>query len=175
MNIILVGYRCSGKTEVGRMLAKEMGRDFIDTDVLIEKDAGYSIETIIKREGWDHFRKIEKRIIKEVSKRDDLIIATGGGVVMNEENVMSLKKNGFIIWLNGKGEVLKERMERDQRSGRIRPSLTGADPLEEIEAVLDVRNPLYERAGDLMVDTSHLSISEVVNSIIRFLPEKGVR
>ena len=170
MNIVLIGYRCSGKTAVGKILANELARDLLDTDGLIEENAGCSIELIILREGWDHFRDIEGSLIKEVSRKDNLVIATGGGVVMVEENVKNLKKNGFLVWLNGKAKVLKERMEREQKSGKIRPPLTGADPLEEIKQVLDIRTPLYEQAGNLMVDTSSLSIREVVTSILKALP-----
>ena len=171
MNIVLIGYRCSGKTVVGKILARELGRNFLDTDALIEENAGCSIETIISRKGWDHFREIEKRLVEEVSERDNLVIATGGGVVVDEGNVKNLRKNGWIVWLNGKAEVLKERMDKQQRSGKIRPSLTGADPLEEIKQVLDVRTPLYERTATLVVDTSTLSLREVSALIMKSLPK----
>jgi shikimate kinase len=171
MNIVLIGYRCSGKTKVGKILARVLDRDFLDTDTLIEKNAGCSIETLISATGWDHFRYMEKVLIEEVSKRDNLVIATGGGVVTDEENVKSLKGNSWIVWLNGKAEVLKERMDREQRSGKIRPSLTGADPLEEIKQVLIVRKPLYEQAGDFVVDTGNLSIEELAATIIKALPK----
>jgi len=166
-NIVLIGYRCSGKTAVGKKLAKEMGKDFIDTDLLIEKSAGCSIEDMISRHGWDHFRGIEKRIIKEVSHNDHQVIATGGGVVMDDDNVKNLKRNGFVIWLKGDADVLKERMIEDQRSGNTRPSLTGDDPMDEIKKVLDIRNPFYRQAGDVIVDTSALSIQEVADRIIQ--------
>ena len=107
MNIVLIGYRCSGKTAVGKIVARELGRNFLDMDALIEENAGCSIETIISRKGWDHFREIEKRLVEEVSRKDNLIIATGGGVVVDEGNVKNLRKNGWIVWLNGKAEVLK--------------------------------------------------------------------
>jgi shikimate kinase len=171
MNIVLIGYRCSGKTQVGKILSAELGRDFLDIDSLIEENTGCSIETLISANGWDHFRDVEKVLIEEVSKRDKLVIATGGGVVTDEENVKSLKGNGWIVWLNGKAEVLKERMDREQSSGKIRPSLTGANPLEEIKQVLSIRKPLYEQAGDFMVDAGILSIGEVAATIIKALPK----
>ena len=170
MNIVLIGYRCSGKTDVGKILARELGMEFVDTDLLIEEDTGCSIESIISEKGWDHFRKIERRMIEEVSERDNLAIATGGGVVMDQNNVQNLNRNGFIVWLEGDAEVLKERMEKEQRSGKIRPSLTGVDPLEEINQVLNVRTPLYQQTGNLMVDTSLLSIEEVADTIMKNLP-----
>ena len=173
MNIVLIGYRCSGKTEIGKMLVRELRRDFLDTDSLIEKNTGCSIEVIISRSGWDRFREIEKRLVKEVSRRDNLVIATGGGVVIDEENVKNLKENGWIVWLKGESEVLKMRMDSEQKSNKIRPSLTGADPLEEIKHVLEARTPLYEQAANLVVDTTTLSLMEVASSIIKALP-KGV-
>jgi shikimate kinase len=171
MNIVLIGYRCSGKTVVGKTLARELGREFLDTDALIEENAGRSIETMISTKGWDRFRETEKRLVEEVSRRNNLVIATGGGIVMDEENVKNLKQNGWVVWLKGKPEVLRERMAKEQGAGRIRPSLTGADPMEEIKEVLSVRKAFYERAGDLVVDTSSLSIGEAAALIIKNLPE----
>jgi len=105
--------------------------------------------------------------------RDNLVIATGGGVAMDEGNVTNLKKNSWIVWLNGRSEVLKERMGKEKRSGKSRPSLTGADPLEEIEQVLSNRNPLYDQAGDLMVDTSDLSVPEAAALIIKTIKSQS--
>ena len=171
MNIILIGYRCSGKTVVGKILARELGKAFLDTDALIEERSGRSIETMISTKGWDQFRETEKRLVEEVSRRNNLVIATGGGIVMDEENVKNLKQNGWVVWLKGKPEVLKERMAKEQGSGRVRPSLTGADPLEEIREVLNVREPFYKRAGDLVVDTTSLSIRDAADLIIENLPK----
>ena len=171
MNIVLIGYRCSGKTAVGKTLAIELGREFLDTDAVIEENAGRSIETMISTKGWDRFRETENRLVEEVSRRNNLVIATGGGIVMDEENVKNLKQNGWVVWLKGKPEVLRERMAKEQGTGRYRPSLTGADPMEEIKEVLSVRKPFYERAGDLLVDTSSLSIGEAAALIIKNLPE----
>ena len=171
MNIVLIGYRCSGKTVVGKILASELGKAFLDTDALIEETWGRSIETMISTQGWCQFRETEKRLVEEVSRRNNLVIATGGGIVMDEENVKNLKQNGWLVWLKGKPEVLKERMAKEQGSGRVRPSLTGADPLEEIREVLNVRKPFYERAGDLVVDTSSLSIRDAADLIMENLPK----
>lgn len=171
MNIVLIGYRCSGKTAIGKMLVRELRRGFLDTDSLIEKNTGCSIGMILSRHGWDYFREIEKRLVKGISAGDNLVIATGGGVVMDKENVKNLKQNGWIVWLKGESEVLRARMDNEQKSGKIRPSLTGADPLEEIKQVLEARTPLYEQAANLVVDTTTLSIMEVASSIIKTLPK----
>jgi shikimate kinase len=172
MNIVLIGYRCSGKTEVGKILARELEKDFLDTDELIEDNAGCSIEAIISRDGWNHFREIEKSLIEKVSRRNNLIIATGGGVVIDEDNVKNLKKNAWIVWLNGESEVLRERMDKEQRSGKIRPSLTGEDSLEEIKQVMDVRIPLYEKTANFVVDTSTVTSAEVAALIIKNIPKR---
>lgn len=166
MNIALVGYRCSGKTSVGKIIAGEIHWSFLDTDVMIEERAGCPIEEIVSKEGWEHFREMEREIIRDLSDRENLVIATGGGVVMDEENVRNLKKNGLVVWLKAEIEVLKERMEKNHETGRKRPSLTGVNPAEEIREVLDIRDPHYRKAGDLTVDTTRRSIREVAEMII---------
>lgn len=171
MNIVLIGYRCSGKTGVGKILACKLGKDFMDTDTLIEKRAGCSIEGMVSKSRWDHFRMIEKEIIERVSKNSNLVIATGGGAVMDEENVINLKRNGRIIWLKGDPDILKERMEKTQREGHNRPSLTGVDVSEEIRHMLYLRTPLYEQAASHVVDTSALNMEEVAASIMEALPK----
>jgi shikimate kinase len=170
MNIVLIGYRCSGKTAVGRVLADELGMSFADTDLLIEEDAGESIEAILSTKSWDHFRNLERDLIEKASKRDNQVIATGGGVVVNQENVKNLKKDGWVVWLDAKPKVLKERMDKEQQSGNIRPSLTGVDPLAEIEEVMNARRPMYQEAGDFMVDTTRLSEPEAAALIMGNLP-----
>jgi shikimate kinase len=172
MNLVLIGYRCSGKTTVGKALSRELGRDFVDTDLLIEEDAGYSIETLVSQYGWDHFRQLEKKVVKKVSMSDNLIIATGGGVVKDEDNVKNLRRNGLVIWLKGDAEVLRERMVSEKNSGRPRPSLTNTDPLNEIEQVLAERTPLYRRAGNYTVEVDNRSIREVAAQIITDLTER---
>ena len=170
MNIVLIGYRCSGKTAIGRILAEKLDMDFVDTDVLIEKDAGETIEDIISTKSWDHFRNLERDVVKRISGKENQVIATGGGVVINQENVKVLKENGWILWLDAEPNVLKERMDKEQQSGNIRPALTGADPLAEIKEVMKTRRPMYKEAGDFMVDTTRVSEPEVTALIIKNLP-----
>jgi shikimate kinase len=171
MNIVLIGYRCTGKTGVGKILACKLEKDFVDTDALIEDRAGCSIETMVSKTGWDHFRMIEKEMIECASMKGNLIIATGGGAVMDEENMKNLKRNGWIVWLKGNPDILKERMEKARKEGDIRPSLTGADVLEEIRHMLHLRMPLYEQAASHVVDTSALNMKEVAASIMEALPK----
>jgi shikimate kinase len=166
MNIVLIGYRCCGKTSVGRLISTKLGREFIDTDELIIEKTGCSIDEIVSNHGWAYFREIEKSIIKEVSSMDNLVIATGGGVVTGEENIDSLKNNGFIIWLNADIDIIKNRLNEDRNSADNRPSLTGDDPSDEIKNVLEQRKPLYRLSSDIAVDTGQLNINEMADLII---------
>lgn len=165
-NIVLIGYRCSGKTSVGKIIAKRTGMDFCDADDLIVKKAGSSIEEIVDQQGWDRFREIERDVVKDASNLENTVIATGGGVVMDEDNVKALGRNGFIVWLEGDVEVLIKRMNRDIAEGNIRPSLTGVDPMTETKKVLEMRTPLYRKAADLVVNTDRLSTNEVAEKVI---------
>ncbi|MFH1490830.1 MAG: shikimate kinase [Pseudomonadota bacterium] len=172
MNIVLIGFRCTGKTSVGQALAGMLKRPFLDTDDLIERRTGQSIDSMIAGYGWDHFRGIEREVVGEVSKKDHLIVATGGGVVLDESNVIRLKRNGLVVWLKGSADVLKERMEQHQKRGKSRPSLTGTAPQDEIEEVLRIRAPLYERAGEITVDVDSLSVKDIAAKIMEQVQER---
>lgn len=173
MNIVLIGYRCSGKTTVGKMLAGEMGLDFMDMDAMIEMKAGCSIEDMVSGNGWASFRELERRLAEELSRGDNMIIATGGGIVTDQKNVERLRQNGWIVWLNAREEILIERIAGEQLAGKMRPSLIGTDPVAEVKEVLGVRRPLYEKAASFVVDTSYLSSAEVASSIIKAIPADG--
>jgi shikimate kinase len=166
MNVVLIGYRCSGKTLVGKMLARELGRDFWDTDRLIEMETGASVPGLVSSKGWDYFRDVERKVIEVVARKDNVVIATGGGVVMEGANMEHLKRNGWIVWLNTDAGVIEERMGQEEMSGTARPALTGSNPVEEIERVLRVRTPLYAQAADLAVDTSRRSPGQVTEMIM---------
>jgi len=169
MNIVLIGYRGAGKSTVGRRLAAMTEKEFVDTDVLVEERQGEAISKIVESLGWDHFRAMEKRIVEEISRGDGLVIAAGGGVVLDPENVISLKKNGLIIWLKAAGQVLCKRMDLDPRTKASRPTLTGKGTLEELEEIMANREPFYERAADIRFDTADLGVEEVVESILSII------
>jgi shikimate kinase len=172
MNIILIGYRGAGKSTVGRKLARRTGNGFVDTDDLVEKRQGASIRDIVASCGWDYFRAVEKKIVEEISRIDNLIIAPGGGAVLDPENVRSLKKNGLIIWLKADREILCQRIDRDSRTVGSRPTLTGKGAMEEFGEVMAIRNPLYERAADAEIDTSGLDVEEVAEAVLSVIREK---
>ena len=170
MNIILIGYRCSGKTSVGKLLAGELGREFVDLDALLEDQAGTSIPRLVADRGWDFFRKLEHDLIVEVCHKDGLVVAPGGGAIIQQENVSVLKKNGLVVWLKTEAPILRARMLEEERAGNVRPSLTGCDSLAEIEEVVALRTPLYQQAADLVVNTTDLAAEDVARVIMGKLP-----
>lgn len=172
MNIVLIGYRGAGKTVVGKQLASHLGMKFIDIDHLIEERYQKRIIDIVESKGWDYFRNIEKRFIQEISRQDHLVIAPGGGAVLDVNNIIALKKKGFIIWLKADPEILHRRLEEDQGSISQRPPLTDKGSLEEIKEVLAERNPLYERASEAQLDTTILSVKMVVDRVLSLLQER---
>ena len=168
MNIVLIGYRGSGKSRVGRRLASRMGSKFIDTDDLIESKEG-KISDMVKSRGWDYFRAIEKRMIEEISREDNLVIALGGGAVLDADNVVNLERNGRIVWLRADPKVLRKRMKEDHRTPASRPTLTGKGTIEELEEVMAYRDPFYEKAAKIQLDTSSLDVKAVVEKIMAVL------
>ena len=172
MNLVLVGYRASGKTTVGRRLSAFLKKAFVDTDDLIEERQGIPIGEIVKIHGWDYFRAIERKVISEISDHDDLIIAAGGGAVLEAENVKALKRNGFIIWLKADIQILLQRMAKDPRTVTGRPSLTGKGSLEELKEVLSHRENFYKQASEVQVDTSLLDVDGVVNNVLSIFQER---
>jgi len=174
-NLVLIGFRCSGKSRVGLVVSQFLGMSLVDTDHLIELEAGCSIYELVAREGWSEFRKIEKKVISQVSQTTDQVIATGGGVVLDQENVQSLKQRGVLVWLQASVAAIKERMLRQKDFMKTRPSLTGVDPLSEVEELLREREPLYARASDAVVVTEGLSINQVAFRVARvFIDKKGI-
>ena len=172
MNIVLIGYRCTGKTVVGKGLAQRLNLDFIDIDEYIETKASSSINDIVSGPGWDEFRKLEKEAIKRLSSMNRKVIAAGGGAVLDSENVRNLKKNGVVILLEAKPETILDRMRSDKKTEGQRPGLTGKDPYGEIEEVLKARRPFYNRAMDFSIDTTSKDVESIVNEIINKLETK---
>jgi len=173
MNIFLIGYRCTGKTSVGRSLAKSLGRPFLDADSELVKEQDLNIYEIIRKHGWDAFREIESDVIKRVCDLDDHVVATGGGAVLNDKNVKHMKRSGKLVWLKATPETIKKRILRDKNTKDFRPPLTSKGSVEEIHETLLNRNPFYEKAMDFDVDTDDIGIDEVCHAIIKRLKDMG--
>ena len=169
MNIFLIGYRCTGKTCVGKSLAQTLGWSFIDADLELVDKHGMTISEIVSKEGWNSFREKEKAVLKRLSVLDKHVVATGGGVILDIENVEQMKKSGTIIWLKATPETIKERILQDRNTEELRPSLTSKGLVEEIEETLLDRKPLYESAMDFSIDTDSHSIDDICDRIIREL------
>ena len=166
MNIVLMGYRCTGKTVAGRRLAERLGRPFYDTDQLVERQARRTISQIVAEQGWQAFREAETAVIRDLSGADHSVIALGGGAVLDIRNVESLKKNGLFVWLFAAAETIAARMERDAAGGAKRPSLTGEPSVSETHAIMAEREPLYRSLADLVVDTTRIEEEHVVEAIL---------
>lgn len=163
-NIILVGFMGTGKTAVGKELAKKLKMKFIDIDDIIEKREGMEISDIFEQKGEPYFRDVEKKVAREVSKQSNLVIAAGGGVVINEENVKNLKSNGIMICLNASPDKILERTKRYTH----RPLLNVPEPSKRVWELLAKRAQYYARA-DYQIDTTNLTIDEVVQKILKII------
>ena len=168
-NLVLIGYRATGKSAVGARLARILGRRFVDLDQVLVQEAGRSIAEIVAQGGWEEFRRREKELVARYATPHGLVLATGGGVVLDFDNVQTLRKNGLIIWLTADAATIKARLAADQTQADYRPSLTGADPLKEVAEVLKSRQHLYLAAAQLIVDTAGQTIGQVVDQILAAL------
>jgi len=166
MNIVLIGFRGTGKSTVGRLLAKRLERDFIDSDKHIEGSTGKTIKSIFEDDGEEGFRKIEADVIAGLSEEDNKIISVGGGAVLNEENIRNLKGNGFLVLLEATPEIIHSRIVQDEKTTQQRPSLTDKKPLDEIKHLIAEREPAYKSAADFTINTSYVSCEDIVNEII---------
>ncbi len=164
-NIFLIGYRCTGKTSVGKELSAKLSYPFIDADEFLVKEDGRSISEIVAQEGWGALRKKEKEIIEKICKLDKYIVSTGGGVVLDKENIIIMKKTGIVVWLKADVATIKKRMISDYNTNNFRPSLTSKKIEDEIIETLTYRIPLYESSMDFFINTDEFTIDEVCRNI----------
>jgi len=169
MNIVLIGYRGSGKTSIGWELARKLHMPFVDTDQLLMQRARQSIRDIFAAKGEAYFRDLEQQIVAEVAAQDNTVIAAGGGVVLRPANVAALQAQGKVIWLQADPSVLYQRITGDGASGQTRPNLTAHGGLTEVQTLLAQRTPLYQAAAHLTLDVTALSIAQAVEHIQRLL------
>jgi shikimate kinase len=168
MNLVLIGYRGTGKSTVAGLLAKKLAMEVVSLDQEIVRHAGRPIPEIVAAQGWPHFRDIESEITKRFSEHDNIIIDAGGGVILREENVKNLRRNGTLFWLRASVPAIVARIE----GGTQRPALTaGKSFTEEVEDVLRERTPLYEAAAHHQIDTDSLSPDQVAAAITHLYGE----
>ena len=167
-NIALIGFMGVGKTVVGKVLAKKLDKEFVELDALIEQQAGKSIPEIFQQDGEVAFRELEIEVTKEVSKKKNLVIACGGGIVLNKINIDRLRNESTIVYLTASPKMILKRVSGG--SGE-RPLLKAASRDLKIEELLRFRKPFYERAADIKIDTVKLDIAAVAEQIIMKLKE----
>jgi shikimate kinase len=161
-NIVLTGFMGAGKSSVGRIPGEKLQMRVIDTDDMIEKDAGMSISDIFSKHDESHFRELEEKVVQQTSNLSGYIIITGGGAILNKENMENLRKKGVIIYLHTTPEIIYNRIKGKTH----RPLLQVKNPLKKIKELLDFRAPFYAN-NDIEVKTSNLSVDEVVEEIIQ--------
>ncbi len=166
-NIILIGPMGSGKSTIGNILAKNLSRDFLDSDHFIEKRTGVDVARIFDIEGEEGFRERESKALKELLSRNNRVIATGGGSVVSENNQALLKSKGYIIFLDTSANQQMYRLRRDKK----RPLLQTENPLQRLEELLEVRRPIYLDLADLAVKTNRRVARRLAVDIIKQLPD----
>lgn len=163
MNVVLIGYRGTGKSTVGKIVAARLGRVLVSTDAEIVKLIGQSIPEIVEQHGWEYFRDLESKVCQELAGRNGLVIDTGGGAILRSRNVEVLKETGRLFWLTASVSTITERIGHDTQ----RPSLTGVKSfVDEIQDVLRERTPKYQAAADYIIETDERSATQVADEIL---------
>lgn len=166
--IILTGFMATGKTAVGEALAKRLGYKFLDTDLMVEGETGKTITEIFEKEGEASFRAHEKKMVKKALNQSKVVVATGGGAIIDPENLKLMKEKGFVVGLSAAPEVIFERISKMD----TRPLVKGAEPskekLKKIEGLLSERSPYYREAQKI-VDTTRKPVAETVEEILKAL------
>lgn len=160
-NIFLIGMMGAGKTTVGRLLARRLKWRFLDSDQEIERRCGVTIPVIFDIEGEAGFRSRESQVIADLTAQEGVVLATGGGAVLHEDNRAALRSRGFVVYLSAPLELLVERTARD----RSRPLLQTDDPAARVAELLEARDPVYRQVADLVVQTDRRSARHVVREI----------
>src|SRR3989338_170669 len=163
-NIILIGFRGSGKTEAAKSLSKNLGFPVLSTDKLFEKAHG-DIGKFVAENGWKLFRKLESKIIHELNAESS-IIDCDGGIVENSRNMEKLKENGIVFWLKADSQTIIKRLKNNAKNYSSRPPLTGHSFKKEIRLILRKRSPLYKKFSDFEINTSRKSADEAASEII---------
>jgi len=160
-NIVLVGFMGCGKSSVGRELAKLLELKYLDTDMAIEEKSGMKISDIFAQHGEKYFRDLESSMCVELSKENNLLVSTGGGIVLRKENIENLKKSGVIFLLRATAETTFERISHK----KDRPLLQVPNPMEKIKELLEAREEFYKGAADFEIITDNRSVADIAQEI----------
>ena len=161
-NIVLTGFMGAGKSSVGWRLAKRLGMKAVDTDDVVEKESKMKIHDIFARFGESHFRALERKAVERVSELENHVIITGGGVVLNKDNVLDLRRKGVIVYLHASPEVIYNRVKDDTD----RPLLQVKEPLKKITELLEYRAQFY-KDNDVEIDTTRLTVEKAASEVVK--------
>jgi len=167
--LVLVGLPGSGKTTVGRQLARRLAIPFVDSDHAIEDRLGCSVREYFEREGEDRFRDIESEVIRDICRNHTGVLSTGGGAVLRAENRQYMRERGHVFYLRSSPEEVFRRLRYDQN----RPLLQVADPMARLRDLFETRDPVYKEAAHFVIETNRPSVSALVNMIIRQMEHIG--
>ena len=168
-HIYLTGFRGTGKTSVGTLLAKSLGRTVIDLDGVVTANAGKSIRDIFQDGGEVAFRDLESSALESVSQTENAVVSLGGGAILRDANRALIRSTGICFWLACDAETIARRLQQDKVSIEQRPALTTLDELQEIRELLQARHALYLEASDYRVATAGMTIEQVAEQIIELL------
>lgn len=171
--VTLIGYRGTGKTTVAPPLARRLGFDWIDADAEIEQRARCTIRRIFAEQGEPAFRALESQVMTELLQRAGLVIAAGGGAVLDPDTCRRMSAAGPVVWLRAGIQTIQRQIDGDSMTHDRRPDLTPAGGLQEIQALLAVREPLYRRSATVTVDVDGRTTDEIVESILAQLPREA--
>ena len=171
-NLFLIGYRATGKSTVGRLVAKSLNRDFVDADIELEASAGKTIAEIFAESGESVFRDLETATIANLVLANNSIIALGGGAVLREENRQMISNAGLCVWLTASPECIEHRVSADPLTGQRRPNLTTSGGIQEIREILEQREPIYRECAELELDTQALTPEEIAVKICNWLGQE---
>lgn len=169
----LIGYRASGKSTLGPLIARALEWAFVDMDEVLSASLGESIAAHVERFGWESFRNQEARLLQKLSGQDRIVVATGGGVVERDENRRCLRQHFFTVWIRCSSETLARRLTEDPKTMSLRPSLTGRDVVSETLEVLAHRTPWYEASAHFVLDADEAAPEELARAVARALDLGG--
>jgi shikimate kinase len=177
MKLVLIGLRGTGKSTVGRILAQRLKWDYFDTDVLVEERAQMSIKELFAKHGEPFFRKLESEIVRECAQKDKVVIATGGGAILDRQNVDALKDNGFVIHLTANPSELWHRISQDPNTKKNRPPLlqNAESGIDELKKLMLARSAAYAHARDVEVTVEDRSPDEVADAALLLLKTHRVK
>ena len=173
MNVVLIGYRGSGKTTIAQIVADQLGWEWRDADDLVESRAGKSIREIFEDDGESTFRDYESQVVQDLCDRERTVVALGGGAILREQNRRAVQQSELVIWLKVSPTTVEARIKADPTTAQRRPNLTSAGGLEEIRALLAERTHLYQEVAHESIDTDGSTPEQIAEQVVAAVKRTG--